>query len=134
MRINSDLFSSTMLDVDRLAVVWRHFCERRFATQLSDDHLDFLKLLWRMPGFTATEYRDSTGFVVASAAYRDAESGALFDMLAPWSLHSAWRRPGIFTAVMNLLAAGRDGMSYSLCYGRYSYKEHLVSGFEKVTL
>lgn len=75
------------------------------------------------------------GEVIASAVVCLHESSKVaFDLMAAWQLRHARLRPGIYSAVYNLTDAERHGYRYSLCYGQFPYKDHVLGAASRLTL
>jgi hypothetical protein len=133
LRRNSDL-KLTAVAPARVLERWPEFCAWRFGVSPSAVQMEMLALVFARAEFVGREYCDNDGWVASSLVFSPVSANTLFDVLGPWRESAAWRRPGVFTGVMNLVDSQASSRNYCLCYGRYAYKGEITSGFDEIVL
>lgn len=113
---------------------WERFSEERYARRPYRDELSALVRIASMAECEAREVRADGHVVAASLICRHGPTRTMFDLLAPWDTTRAELRPGVYSAVANLLEARREHLRYCLCYGRFPYKEEVVGGLPRLRL
>ncbi|MGH3623996.1 MAG: hypothetical protein ACRDQ5_19770 [Sciscionella sp.] len=58
----------------------------------------------------------------------------VFDLMATWEPTAGRLRPGVFSAVHNLLSAQSVGARYSMCYGQFPYKDEIVGNSRRLAM
>jgi hypothetical protein len=113
---------------------WEWFSERRHGRRPDADELAALARIASMAGCEAREYRTDGSAVATALICRHGPTRTMFDLLAPWDTTRAHLRPGVYSAVANLLAARREQLRYCLCYGSFPYKDDIVGGLRRLSL
>ncbi|EDN71330.1 hypothetical protein BGP_0801 [Beggiatoa sp. PS] len=134
VRINSKCEIRRTTPTTEIIKRWSSFCEWRFHDTLNTKHLNLLKTIFSALGFTVKEFWLSDQCMVQSLIYFDHEQRILFDVLAPWQPKHSANRPGIYSAVHNLLESHQLNARYCLCYGIYPYKQEIIRGLPNVDL
>jgi len=117
-------------DLSEALVAWGRFCGERFGDGGPPQPLDVLETIFRATGCEARRISTPYGRALCySVVNWNASSRTLFDVLCPWSLDAAKWRPGIYSALKNLLAAADAEWRFSMCYGAHPYKDALLADF-----
>ena len=121
-------------NVECVLGMWSDYCENRFGIIHSNRHKTLLSNLFSQSGFFVKEFWRGDACVARSLLYTGYRHRILYDILTPWSRDMARLRPGIFSAVHNLIESRSKGMQYSLCYGIFPYKEDIVHGLPRIDI
>jgi hypothetical protein len=113
---------------------WADFVLWRYGTLPSASERDALRTVLEMAGCTVRDFVRSGEVIARTVTCAHVQSRTLFDLLAVWDPRHAVLRPGILSAVHNLIDAASRGYRFSMCYGRFPYKDHVVAGCRPLTL
>jgi len=113
---------------------WTDFVRWRYGTPPSASEREALRAILEMAGCTVRDFVRSGQVVARTVTCAHVRTRTLFDLLAVWDPRNAALRPGIFSAVHNLVDAASRGYRFSMCYGRFPYKDHVVAGCRPLTL
>ncbi len=113
---------------------WERFSQQRYGQPPDAHQLAALTRIAAMSGCEAREYRADSSAVVISLLCRHDPTRMMFDLLAPWDITRPRLRPGVYSAVANLLEAHREQLRYCLCYGSFPYKDEAVGGLRRLSL
>lgn len=121
-------------DYTRFLNAWSAFTTRRYGRPLPDCERAALGGILAMSRCLVRDFVHA-GEVIASAVVCLHETSKVaFDLMATWHFRHARLRPGIYSAVYNLADAERHGYRYSLCYGQFPYKDHVLGAARRLTL
>lgn len=108
---------------------WKWYVNDRYNTVLDDDFISFFKHVYSQGPFKLYAYLQKNKLVAYSVCYYSNEEKILYDVLFPWKKNSAYRI-GIYSIIRNIEEANNIGWGYSLCYGKFPYKDaifkHLI--------
>jgi hypothetical protein len=85
-------------------------------------------------GCLVRDFHHDGEIIARSAVMLHERSRTLFDLMAVWWPRHAHLRPGIYSAVHNLQDAQERGLRFSLCYGQFPYKDHVLGGLPRLAL
>jgi hypothetical protein len=113
---------------------WCDFTEQRHGTRPADALCDALHSLMVSSGCRVRDFRRGEEVIARCVVLQHDRSRTLFDLMAVWTPERARLRPGIYSAVHNLYDAQRRGQRYSMCYGQFPYKDHILGDLPRLTL
>jgi len=113
---------------------WSAFTRWRHDRPLPDLERAALRAILQASGCVVREFVHQDEVIARSVVCSHAPSRTLFDLMAAWHPRHARLRPGIYSAVHNLLDSAQRGWRFSLCYGQFSYKDDIVGGSDRLTL
>jgi hypothetical protein len=113
---------------------WSAFTHWRYNYLLPDHERAALLAVLQASGCTVREFIHNGEVVARSVLCAHTASRTVFDVMATWHPRHARLRPGIYSAVHNLLEAADSDFRFSLCYGQFPYKDDIVSGGERLAL
>lgn len=123
-----------MSEIGPVLTWWEEFSEQRHGRRPTSAESTALRRVALMAGCEAKEYRVAGSPAVMSLVCRHGPTRTLFDLLAPWDATWAALRPGVYSAVDNLLEAHRQEFRYCLCYGNFGYKDEVVGALPRLGL
>jgi hypothetical protein len=121
-------------DVGSFLEGWSRFAARRWGSPPTAAAAQGLAAIVAMSGGTVWEFQNDGERIGRSLVCVHQSSHTLFDLMAVWEPAQARWRPGVFSAVHGLAEALRRRLRFSLCYGRFPYKEHVVGSARRLTL
>lgn len=127
LRKNIDTKVTHLDNFDELLKHWKDFVVKRFNYIPDDEGLLMLKSIFNTQETNIVVYMDKEEYVSSNLRYIESTNKIIFDVIAPWSYQYSKLSPGLYSAVKNLLLAKDMGYRYSLCYGRYAYKNTILS-------
>lgn len=121
-------------DLDGFLTGWARFSRWRYGHQVSDVELATLRVIHAMSRSRVRDLVHHGEVIGQSVVCVAGPSGVLFDTMATWRASAAGLRPGILSAVLNLLDALDRGLYYSLGYGQMAYKDEIVGRSRRLEL
>lgn len=134
LRRHRDTSVRSTPDLDAVLSWWEQFSEHRHGRRPTGAELTALTRIALMAGCEAKEYRTAGSAAAMSLVCRHKPTQTLFDLLAPWDTTRGGLRPGVYSAVDNLLEARRRSFRYCLCYGNFPYKDEVVGRLPRLGL
>lgn len=113
---------------------WVAFTKWRYGSSPSPAELSALGAILAMSKCTVREFTSSGEVIGRTVTCAHEPTRTLFDMMATWEPKHAGYRPGIFSAVHNLIDAATRGYRFSMCYGQFSYKDQILKGCPRLAL
>lgn len=113
---------------------WSTFTQRRYGNSPTSEEQTALGAILAMSRCTVREFTSSGDVIARSVVCVHDPSRTLFDLMATWEPRHASRRPGIYSAVHNLIDAANRKYRYSMCYGQFAYKDEILKGSKRLSL
>lgn len=113
---------------------WATFTKWRYGSASSPAELNALGAVLAMSRCTVREFVSSGETIARSVTCVHEPTKTIFDMMATWEPQHATYRPGIFSAVHNLIDAATHGYRFSMCYGQFPYKDQIVGSCQRLTI
>ncbi len=117
------------LNVNKVLISWKKFCKYRFSQEVDNELINLFEFLYSNNDFYTTELWLGNNLFAQSLVFKSITHNILFDVLAPWDYKYKNYSPGIFLSVSNIKDAYKTKMNYSLCYGKYKYKDDITRFF-----
>lgn len=105
---------------------WKVYYKERFQVTVDEKYLSFYKFVFKNPQFKLYQYDVNRKIVAYNVCYFSETQKIIYDIAFPWILYEGTYRIGIFSIIVNLKRALNKGWGYSLCYGKYDYKDSIM--------
>lgn len=105
---------------------WKVYYKERFQVIVDEKYLSFYKFVFKNPQFKLYQYDVNRKIVAYNVCYFSETQKIIYDITFPWILYEGTCRIGIFSIIVNLTRALNKGWGYSLCYGKYDYKDSIM--------
>ncbi|MGH2732792.1 MAG: hypothetical protein ACRDJG_07625 [Actinomycetota bacterium] len=115
-------------DTDAYLWHWAAFVAQWFGRSVSAHEQAVLGDMLAMSGCHVGDIVHGSSVIGRSVTCIHPASRVVFDLMTTWDPGAAHLRPGVFAGVHNLLDAFDRRLRYSLCYGRFLYKDEIVAG------
>lgn len=113
-------FSSEFFDF------WEEYDYTRFGERQSKEFKEFFwKLYSSSPTFQLYRYSQNGEAFAYNVLYFSQNQKVIYDVLFPWENANSVYRIGIFSIIKNLQMAVESGWGYSICYGKFEYKDQI---------
>ncbi len=121
-------------DIDGFLADWVAFTTWRYGQTPPDLQREALQRVLVMSGCRVRDFHQEGELIARSVVANHKGSRTMFDLMAVWWPRHHDLRPGIYSAVYNLHDAQRRGLRFSLCYGRFPYKDHVLGDLPRLSL
>lgn len=105
---------------------WKMYYRKRFEVSVDEKYLSFYKFVFENLQFKLYQYDVNRKIVAYNVCYFSETQKIIYDIAFPWILYGNTYRIGIFSIIVNLTRALKKGWGYSLCYGKYNYKDSIM--------
>ncbi len=113
---------------------WSVFTRWRYDSPVTERERAALHAILEASGCVVREFVHQHEVIARSVVCLHPASRILFDLMATWHPRHARLRPGVYSAVHNLIDTAHRGFLFSLCYGQFPYKDDIVGDAERLTL
>lgn len=108
---------------------WKTYYKERFQVIVDEKYLSFYKFVFKNSQFKLYQYDVNRKIVAYNVCYFSETQKIIYDIAFPWIVYENTYRIGIFSIIVNLARALNKGWGYSLCYGKYDYKDSIMKYF-----
>lgn len=105
---------------------WKAYYRERFQIIVNEEYLSFYKFVFKNSQFKLYKYEVNGKSVAYNVCYYSEIQRVIYDVAFPWTTHADTYRLGIFSIIVNLKRALDENWGYSLCYGKYDYKNSIM--------
>lgn len=88
--------------------------------------MSFYKFVFKNSQFKLYKYEVNGKSVAYNVCYYSEIQRVIYDVAFPWTTYADTYRLGIFSIIVNLKRALDENWGYSLCYGKYDYKNSIM--------
>ena len=113
-------FSSDFFDF------WKDYDRVRFNEIQSREFQEFFKYAYDTDFFHLFKYTVDDHLIAYNVCYYSENQKVIYDVLFPWKEYYKAYRIGIYSMIINLQRASKIGWGYSICYGKYKYKNDIL--------
>jgi hypothetical protein len=108
---------------------WKKYYKERFQITMNEKCLSFYRFVFKNSQFKLYQYEVDSKIVAYNVCYFSETQKIIYDITFPWIMYKDTYRIGIFSVIVNLTRALNKGWGYSLCYGKYDYKDSIMKYF-----
>lgn len=108
---------------------WKVYYKERFQITIDEKYLSFYRFVFKNSQFKLYQYEVERKIVAYNVCYFSETQKIIYDITFPWIMCKDTYRIGIFSVIVNLTRALNKGWGYSLCYGKYDYKDSIMKYF-----
>ena len=105
---------------------WKAYYRERFQIIVNEEYLSFYKFVFKNSQFKLYKYEVNGKSVAYNVCYYSEIQRVIYDVAFPWTTYADTYRLGIFSIIVNLKRALDENWGYSLCYGKYDYKNSIM--------
>ena len=126
IRKNKRVNIQEVLFSDEFFKFWKIFYLKRFQLNVDEKYISFYKRVFNNPKFKLYKYTIEEKIVAYNVCYFSETQKIIYDIAFPWIKCKDIYRIGIFSIIVNLTRALNMRWGYSLCYGKYDYKDSIM--------
>ena len=128
---NKDVHIYETIFSEKFFEFWKEFDENRFNEIQTIEFRNFFKFLYNVLDFKIYKYVIDQTTIAYNVCYFSEENKIIYDVLFPWVYDKKTFRIGIFAIIKNLEKCSEMQWGYSLCYGKFPYKDKILNKLEK---
>ena len=124
--LNKDVAIEQVPFTDRFFQFWEKYDYERFNEVQTESFKNFFKNVYTSTSaFRLYQYSKNGEVFAYNVLYFSENQKIIYDVLLPWLKKKEIFRVGIYSAIYNLKLAADLNWGYSLCYGKFPYKDQI---------
>jgi len=110
---------------------YKKYCSIRFSSEVNNNLLELLYQFYSADNsIKIYSIAVDDQIVGYSVILLDDDNRVLYDMLCPWDMSQKEYNLGKWVAIKNIELAYQKKYAYSLCYGRFPYKDEIIQALD----